>query len=130
MGNTSTYAKQQWNARNYTQVKVSLKPEAAAAFKAACAASNETIAGVLSKFMEQYCKTAAPKGGYSPDLSSRRQRRTAVRSLICQLERIRDGEEQYMNNIPDNLQGSSVFDRAEQCISLLNDAIELLEMAY
>ena len=130
MASVSTQAKQRWNAEHYVQVKVSVKPETANAFKAACMASGESMASVLTRFMGQHSEAVAAKGGYAPDLSTRRQRRAATRALTVQLERIRDEEERYLNNIPDNLQGSSVFDRAEQCVSLLNEAIELLESAY
>jgi hypothetical protein len=117
-------------AKPYTQVKVSVCPDIALAFKNACACANQTMVAVLSQFMGQYAKTVTVKNGYAPDLSSRRQRRAAVRSVIHQLERVRDGEENYRENIPDNLQGSSVFDKAEQCVAILDEALELLESAY
>ena len=130
MGNTSTQVKHRWNTAHYTQVKVSVKPETAAAFKAACAASNVSVTATISQFMSQYCNAAIEKRGYSPDLSTKRQRRAVTRSIIHQLERVRDNEERYRDNIPDNLQGSTSFDTAEQCISALYEAIELLESAY
>jgi hypothetical protein len=130
MGTTSSQVKHQWNACNYTQIKVSIKPDLAAAFKSACIASDTSMARILSQFMKQFSNTASCKGGYSPDLASRRQRRAALRSLIQQLERIMVGEERYRDNIPDNLQGSASFDRADQCVSVLQEALELLESAY
>jgi len=130
MGNTSTQVKQQWNSSHYTQVKISVDPATASAFKSACTASDVSMTSVLSKFMNQYSQTVIEKKGYSLDLSTRRQRRAAIRSLIYQLLRVRDGEEHYRDNIPENLQGSEVFERADQCACLLNEAIELLESAY
>jgi monoamine oxidase len=130
LGNTSNQAKQRWNTDNYTQVKVSVKPETAAAFKAACAASNVSMSGVISQFMAKYCGSATKKGGYSPELSTKRQRRAAVRFSITLLERIKTNEEQYRDNIPENLQGSIAFETAENSISALCEAIDLLETAY
>ena len=130
MGNSSTQAKQRWNAANYKQVKVSVKPEIATAFKDACESANVSMASEISQFMSHYSNTCANKAGYSPDLSTRRKRRTAVSSIIKQLERIKDNEERCRDNIPDNLQGSAAFDNAEQCIDLLCEAIDLLESAY
>ena len=118
--------------QQYVQVKVSVKPETAAAFKAACAASDVSMASVLSQFMESYSGAVMEKskGGYAPDLSDRRKRRIATRHLIKQLLRLRDNEECYFENIPENFHGSEGYDRAEQCITLITEAIELLEEAY
>jgi len=130
LAKTSTESKQIWNSKNYTQLKVSLNPETVAAFKTACTANNVSMSSVISQFISQYCGTAIKKRAYSPDLSTRRQRRAAVRSITQMIDRIRTNEEQYRDNIPDNLQGSAAFDAAEHCISALDEAIDLLETAY
>lgn len=130
MGRTSTQAKQQWNAENYRQVKVSVAPRIAAAFKSACETADESMASVLSGFMSEYAQCVEDKKGYTPSLSTRRSRRRAVCELIQQLERIRDNEERYRDNMPLNLQGSSRFEDAEQSLSLICEALESLESAY
>ena len=130
MGVNGTDAKQRFNSAHYTQVKISVKPETAAAFKDACAASAVSMASVLAGFMNQFSGISAEKKGYSPDLSTKRQRRAAVRNIIQQLERVKDNEEFYMDNIPDNLQGSIRFESAEICVSNILEAIELLESTY
>lgn len=114
----------------YTQMKVSIRPELAAAFKAACASNGVSMVGVLSSFMETYSDINTPKNGYSPNLSTKRQRRAAVRRILEQLERIQDNEENYKDNIPANLQGSEAFIFAEYCVDLVGEAIEALETAY
>ena len=106
LAKTSNKVKDRWNAEHYTQIKVSVKPETAAAFKAACAASDASMSAVLSQFMQKYSGKAAPKGGYAPDLSTKRQRRAAVSNIIDQLEWVLDNEELYRDNIPENLQAS------------------------
>lgn len=80
--------------------------------------------------MEKYSNTPGLDRGYSPNLSTKRQRRAAVRSIIGQLERICDNEESYLENIPENLQGGINFENADQCVSLLTEALEILESAY
>ena len=80
--------------------------------------------------MEDFCNTASDKKGYAPDLDTRRQRRTALKTTLRQLERIRDNEEHYLERIPENLQASAAYDAASQCIDSLNEAIETLETAY
>jgi len=110
-----------------TQVKVSVAPEVASAFKAACAASNVSMVGALSEFMTGYTKTAVKR---KPEYTTRRQRRASVKSMVWQLEQIRTAEERYRDAIPDNLQGSVVFDAADQSVSLLDEAIDLLNSVY
>jgi len=68
--------------------------------------------------------------GYSPNLETKRKRRAIVCRILSQLEEIRDNEENYRDNIPENLQDSEVFDSAEYCVGLLEEAIEALEVAY
>lgn len=114
----------------YTQVKVSVRPELAAAFKAVCASNGTSLTSTISSFMETYCNVNAPKNGYSPNLSTKRQRRATVRRVLEQLQRILDNEENYKDNIPENLQGSEAFLMAEYCVELVGEAIEALETAY
>jgi hypothetical protein len=119
-----------WNRVGHTQVKVSVRPELAVAFKTACASNSVSVTGVLSGFMEAYSNTNTPKNGYAPNLSTKRQRRASARRILEQLERIRENEQNYMDNIPANLQGSEVFLFAEYCVELVGEAIEALETAY
>jgi hypothetical protein len=98
----------------------------AAAFKKACAAKGVSMAGALSSFMAEYSDTAVKKSKVY-DYGTKRLRRAAVRSIILQIEQIRIAEENYRDNIPENLQGSVVYDNAEQCVSLLEEAAQLLD---
>jgi hypothetical protein len=128
--NSATQAKKRWNVKHYTQVKVSVDPETASAFKKACAASNVSMARELTRFMAGYGNTETKQHKAPPDYSTRRRRRAAVSSLMKQLELIMDAEERYRDNIPENLQGSVVFERADECVSLLEEAIELMGSVY
>ena len=58
MSSAVSIAKAKWNATNYVQVKVSVRPEIAAALKAAYAAAGVSMAGKLSQFMAEYGATA------------------------------------------------------------------------
>jgi hypothetical protein len=88
------------------------------------------MASAISQFMVQFSGDSTKKSGYSPDLSTRRQRKAATASIIRLLERVRSNEEQYLENIPDNLQGGTAFTNAEQCLSTLEEVIDLLMSAY
>ena len=116
------------NARpcsKHTQVKVSVDPETAAAFKAACAASNVSMAAELSHFMIDYANGSAKRKA-APDYSTRRRRRTIVRAMIREMEQMRECEESVRDNCPENLQGSNAYETTEEAINSLDNAIDAL----
>jgi hypothetical protein len=129
MGKTSNHSKQLWNQDHYTQIKVSVKPDLAATFKRTCASASVSMAATLSMLMAQYCheRTTAKK---PPDYSTRRLRRAAIMHMTQQLQLITDADAQYRDNIPENLQQSSVAERADETVSALEEALELLSSAY
>ena len=109
----------------YTQIKVSVDPGIAYAFREACVASNVSMATVLAEFMAGYSKCPAkPKA--MPDYSTRRRRRAAVKGVIAKLELMKAWEERVLDNTPENLQGSGVYDATEEAVSSLEDAIGAL----
>jgi hypothetical protein len=130
MGQTSNQVKQQWNDAHYTQVKISVKPNLAKAFKAACVSANVSMALAISSFMAEFCDLALSSDKSSLDVSNRRKRRRAIQSIIQHLECVKSAEESYRDNIPANLQASSVFDNADLCVALLEEALESLNSAY
>jgi hypothetical protein len=135
MGQVSNKAKQQYNASHYAQVKVSVNPATASEFKTACAACGVSMASVLSGLMSGYChsgdnKTTAAKKAAPANYTTRGKRREAVSRITQQLKLIADAETAYMESIPENFGGSSVYERAEQSVSSLEDVIEILEAAY
>ena len=53
----------------------------------------------------------------------------ALQDVIYAIEVVKDEEEDYMNNIPENLQGSDRYSRAEAVCEYLEDAISDIESA-
>ena len=88
--------------------------------------SKVSMASVLTVHMADYSDTILSKRKPEPDYSTRRRRKAAVNKIVGQLEQIRDYEQEYCDRIPDNLQGSIVFERAEEFVSLLETAIDAL----
>ena len=130
MGITSNEAKQRWNAAHYTQVKVSVSSELAAAFKAKCAADGVSMASILSRFMSEVTSGHhAVKNPIDP-YKTRPQRRKALNIMIAQLGSIMDAEQSYLDNIPENLQNSRFYDAAEHSISVFDEALNILAEAY
>ena len=140
MANAATRAKARWNASNYVQVKVSVPPEIAGAFKAACAAAGASMAGELSRFMAGYAavaaanqtagKTAGKRGAGADSASTMKKRRETVRAVAGLLEQVRDAEERFISNAPENLQSAPIYEDAEQYASVLSDVIEQLGEIY
>lgn len=63
-----------------------------------------------------------------------RERRKALRDIIEQLEELKDSleglqteEEEYRDNIPENLQGGGRCERADEAVNSMSDAVGYLE---
>jgi len=131
MGRTSNKAKQRWNDSHYTQLKVSVSPELAAAFKAKCISEGVSMASEISRFM-----TAKTSGVSNPPVVSassygtRQKRRKAISKMIAMLTDIKDAEQGYVDRIPVNLQGSDLYEAAEETVGILEDAADMLSEAY
>jgi hypothetical protein len=131
MGKSATEAKNKYNAANYTQVKVAVNPEVAAAFKAACQADQVSMAGELSDFMASRCGRPPAQGKVKTDLlTSRGGRRKMLAALIGQLEEIKEAESRYCDAIPQNLRSSQRYDNAQQSITAMEEALDALYTAY
>jgi hypothetical protein len=123
-------AKTRWNAAHYTQVKASIDIEIASAFKLACEVAGVSMASQISRFMAEYAGTPEKGKPNTGLLSTRRKRRDKIKSIISLIGQVRDAEEGYKDRIPENLQGSIRYETAEEYLSAMDDAIELLESAY
>lgn len=130
----SNRAKTKWNALHYTQIKVAVDPQIAAAFKAACRSADISMASVLSQFMAEYSavtlKSRPEKPAAAHLVSTKQKRRKLVNAIIRQMEQIRDAQEQARDNIPDNLQAGNAYEAADESISVMDEVIELLETIY
>ena len=130
MSSAANRAKTKWNAKNYVQVKASVEPGIAAAFKEACAASGVSMASALSEFMSNYSKHAAVQGPQKDPHATRRLRKRSLESYIAQIESLALAEEGYRDNIPENLKGSIRYEEADRSVAIGNEAIDLLREMY
>jgi hypothetical protein len=129
IGTAATRAKQRWNSEHYVQVKISVEPELARAFKKSCEDSNVSMAKELSGYMEEYTETVknkVPERKYE----TKRQRRIAIKGIIQQIEEIKLAQELSRDKIPENLQNSSIYETADECVSMLEEALEQLGAIY
>ena len=117
------------DAVRYTQVKVSVPAETAAAFKAKCRADGTSMTAEMTGFMSGRIGPASPK---KPDIrmEARKHRRKAVETLAALLETVAEAERRYMESIPENLTGSRFHEAAERTVETLEEALILLKEAY
>lgn len=50
-----------------------------------------------------------------------------IDALMCDLESLKDEEEEYRDNIPENLQGSERYETADEAVDNLESAYDSLE---
>ena len=112
------------------QAKALVDAGAADAFKPACAEAGASMASELSRFMPEYSKAAKKPKLPEYNVPTRRNRRNRASAMIMQMERIRDAEQGYYENFPENLRASAPYEPSEEGISAMEEAIGLLEAIY
>jgi hypothetical protein len=70
------------------------------------------------------------KNAYSPGMESHSKRRAIASKIITQLQHLQSNEETCMDNIPENFWESGAFTNAEHAAEYLQEAIEMLQVAY
>jgi predicted DNA-binding protein (UPF0278 family) len=130
MGRTSNAVKQKWCKENLTQVKVSVPPAIAAAFKVKCQIDGVSMASELSRFMSGAgCESPHWKTSIHR-IVTRPQRRKAVAVIVEHLERILDAEGEYIACMPPGIDDSIRRSAADETMNALEEALELLREAY
>jgi len=115
------------------QIKVSVEPNLAESFKAACLNAGVSMVAEISEFMAERTNTLvrlATKSAKQDGYDTRRKRRRHVASIILQLKAIKDSEDSYRSRIPDNFQSGQGYESAELAVENLEQAIELLKDAF
>lgn len=65
-----------------------------------------------------------------PTFDSRRKRREAINAILASLSAIREAEQKYLENVPENFQNSESFEAGEFAVDTLDEAIGLLSDVY
>ena len=113
------------------QVKVTVEPEIAKAFKDACIANGISITREISQFMAERADILNLTANKNNNrMNIRGGRRKETRKIIEQLEAIRDAEDDYKNKIPENLQSGAAYESAENTVESIEQAINALYEAF
>ena len=133
MGSAATKAKRKWNNEHYTNVTAAMNPELAAKLKEHCRENGVSVTSVITGLVAGYLDTEAPAPKDKPQKKApdnRGRRRRDLWKYIAAIEEICRGEEEYLNNIPENLQGSIRNENAENSVEHLLSAIDELKEVY
>lgn len=114
------------------QLKIHVDAQVFLAFKAVCKESGISMAKDISGYMGgRIGATKRSPMQKSPfRIATRRERRAAIRSIVSMLDAVRDAEEAYACNIPENLKGGSAYEEAECAAGTMDEAIALLNEVY
>ena len=124
-------SRKRWNAANYKQINIAVLPALATSFRAVCEQNGVPMREVLIEFIATYTAAVpATKKQANKSYAVRGDRRKSVDAIISQLEMIRDAEDEYKENIPENLKNSSRYEAAEQAVAALDEAVEKLMDAF
>jgi stalled ribosome rescue protein Dom34 len=128
-------AKQRWNEKNYTPIKISVRHHIASEFKSVCIEKGESQASVLARAMMEYTGTevtaqneVVKKASDEKRHDTRRKRRKVTNDIIKLLHQVLEAEEEYRDSIPESFVNRT--ETAEQTIDLLTQAIDHLTDAY
>jgi len=108
------------------QLKVHVPLEVLVALKNMSAAHSVSMSALITKLIVEATGIDRPKIAMELDYSTRRSRNAAVTSIIKEIQRIKEYEERYRDNIPENFQNSVVYEAAEQHIEWLDQVLEVL----
>jgi len=125
-------AKARWNTANYTQIKAYVNPDIASSFKAACAAANVSMNSALTRFMVDFSGARArDKPVKEVDfVSTNKKRREKHGQLLRDLILLRDAQDRANENVHENFRGLESFETAEDRVTKMSEAIEILEGVY
>ena len=140
MSKTASYVKDKYNAKTYDRYTFYMRKDEHLNVRLQADKQKRAISQTVKDALFLYYSvdtnqtepggSTRPKSNKTSDYTTKRQRRTAMKTIISQLEMIKAAEERSRDNVPDNLHNSPAFEVAEECISALDEALEILRSAY
>jgi len=130
MGKTSNAVKQKWNEKNYVQVKISVKPDLAASFKAACKTADKSMAFELSGFMQRYANQPQSKIQPSVNVKTLKDRRKAMGIIRRMIIDLIDAEGNYIDNTPESLHSGVRYEMAVERLEQLEAVLDSVDDIY
>jgi hypothetical protein len=134
MSRTASYVKDRYNTKTYDRYTFYIRKDEALNDRLQDDKQKQsisrTVKDALSLYYDKQTDADTRRIEKLPKLTTKRQRRAAIKKVIEQLRQIRTAEEISRDNIPTNLQSSPSYEAAEECISALEEVLETLDTAY
>jgi len=135
MSKTASYVKDKYNSKTYDRYTFYIRKDEALNDCLQADKQVKPLSQIMKDALFMYYNepkgSARPKADkISPSYTTKRQRRAAMKRILSQIEQIKAAEERSRNNFPENLQGSSAYEVAEECINAIEEALEKLDSAY
>ena len=138
MSKTASYVKDRYNSKTYDRYTFYIRKDEALNDALQESKQTQSVSQIAKNALLMFFdeknelgentqpKTKKP----SPDYTTKRQRRAAIKKIIKQLQLIKDAEERSRDNMPESFQSSPAYEAAEECITVLDETIEQLGSTY
>ena len=134
MSKTASYVKDKYNSKTYDRYTFYIRKDEALNKCLQADKQVNPVSQIMKDALFMYYnepKSARQKvDKISASYTTKLQRRAAMKRILRQIEQIKAAEERSRNNFPENLQGSSAYEVAEECINAIEEALEILASAY
>jgi len=131
MSKTASYVKDKYNSKTYDRYTFYIRKDEALNGCLQADKQDNPVSQIMKDALYKYYNE--PKGNVRPKANkpppsykTKRQRRAAMKRILNQLEQIKAAAEKSRDNFPDNLQGSTSYEAAEEYINALEEALEIL----
>jgi len=88
------------------------------------------MASELSNFMEMYANPPQENTKATANVKTLGNRRKAMALIHALMIEMRNAEEELMNNTPENLRSSSRYEDADEHMSRLDEALDIIDDIY
>jgi len=138
MSKTASYVKDKYNAKTYDRYTFYMRKDEPLNDRLQADKQKKLISQAIKDALslhylgeeKQIVNTRLKTSKPTPNYTTKRQRRAAMKRIIEQLQLIRAAEEQSRDNIPESFHSSPAYEVAEECINVLDEVLELLASAY
>ena len=138
MSKTASYVKEKYNAKTYDRYTFYMRKNEPLNDRLQADKQNKLISKAIKDALSLYylggekriVNTRLKTNKPMPNYTTKRQRRAAMKRIIEQLRLIKSAEEQSRDNTPESFHGSQSYEAAEECVSALDEVLELLASAY
>ena len=138
MSKTASYVKDKYNAKTYDRYTFYMRKDEPLNDRLQADKQNKLISQAIKDALSLYylgeekqkINSRQKTNKLTPNYTTKRQRRAAMKQIIEQLRLIKAAEEQSRDNTPESFHSTLAYEAAGECINALDEVLELLASAY